>query len=364
MRGKSPARNGPVLKKALVTGATGFVGSNVARALLERGRSVRVLVRASSDRSNLAGLDLEYVIGDLRNGAAVQDAVRGCDEVYHVGAEYTFWSKNPEEVIASNVEGTRNVMDACLDANVERVVYTSTVGTIGLGGDAPPEVPRDEKSPAAPGQFTGTYKSSKLEAEEVALDYIARGLPLVVVNPSAPVGPWDRKPTPTGKIIVDFMRGNMPAFLDTGLNIVHVHDVAVGHVLAAERGTIGERYILGNRDMSLAEILRTLATITGRRAPRIRIPYAVAWLAGFASTTLSDHVTGRAPGIPLEAVKMSRFHMYFSAAKAVRELGLPQTPPEKALGDAVEWFSSHGHFRSTDSSDRQNTNGQKTWQYP
>ena len=364
MRGKPSRGDEPVLKRALVTGATGFVGANVARALLARGRSVRAFVRASSDRSNLQGLDVEHVIGDLRNAAAVREAVRGCDEVYHVGAEYTFWSKTPEAVVASNVEGTRNVMDACLDENVERVVYTSTVGTIGLGGDAPPNVPRDETSPAAPGQFTGTYKSSKMEAEAVALDYLPRGLPLVIVNPSAPVGPWDRKPTPTGKIIVDFMRGNMPAFLDTGLNIVHVDDVAVGHVLAAERGTIGERYILGNRDMSLAEILRMIGSLTGRRAPRLRIPYAIAWLAGFASTTVSDRVTGKAPSIPLEAVKMSRFHMYFSAAKAVHELGLPQTPPEKAFGDAVEWFSSHGYFGTRGSSTTHNPDGQKSWQYP
>ena len=331
-------------KRALVTGATGFVGANVARELLERGRSVRVLARASSDRANIHGLDVEVVTGDLRDRTAVEGAVRGCDEVYHVAAEYTFWSPDPDAVFASNVVGTRNVMDACLEHHVGRVVYTSTVGTIGLGGNAPPDVPRDENSPLAKDQLTGTYKRSKFEAERAALEYVARGLPLVVVNPSAPVGPWDRKPTPTGKIIVDFMRGKMPAFLDTGLNIVHVRDVAVGHVLAAERGRIGERYILGNANMSLAQILRTLAKLTGRKAPRVRIPFGVAYLAGLVSTAVANRLTHSEPAVPLEAVKMARFHMYFSAAKAVRELGIPETPPENAFSDALVWFRDRGYF--------------------
>jgi dihydroflavonol-4-reductase len=331
--------------RALITGATGFIGANVARALLERGRTLRALVRASSDRRNIDGLDLELAEGDLRDADAVSAAVRGCDEVYHVGAEYRFWSKRPEDVFESNVTGTRNVLEACLQHNVGRVVYTSTVGTIGLGGDAPPGTPRDEDSPAAEGQFTGTYKRSKLAAEQLALGYASRGLPLVVVNPSAPVGPWDRKPTPTGQIIVDFMSGRMPAYLDTGLNIVHVRDVAVGHVLAAERGRVGERYILCNDshdgNLSLAEILGILSELSGRKAPKIRIPYALAYLAGLASTTLADRFTGRPPRVPLEAVKMSRFHMYFTADKAVRCLGFSQTPAHQAFQDALEWFSTH-----------------------
>jgi len=342
--------------RALVTGATGFVGASVARALLERGREVRVLVRTTSNRGNIEGLDVEVREGDLRDGDAVSAAVAGCEEVYHVAAEYSFWTKDPAAVFASNVQGTSNVMDACLAHGVSRVVYTSTVGTIGLGGDAPPETPRNESSPPAPNQFTGNYKRSKLEAEQTALAYVRRGLPLVVVNPSAPVGPWDRKPTPTGKIVVDFMRGKMPAFLDTGLNIVHVRDVAIGHVLAAEKGRIGERYILGNRDMRLDEILQTLARLTGKKAPKVRIPYAVAYLAGLASTTFADHVTQKAPGIALEAVKMARFHMYFTAEKAVRELGLPQTPPERAFRDALEWFGAHGYF------DSKKGNGEEAWQ--
>lgn len=331
-------------KRALVTGATGFVGANVARELLERGRSVRALVRESSDRGNVAGLDIELATGDLRDFASLRAAVKGCDEVYHVAAEYSFWSPDREEVFASNVSGTKNVMEACLAEGVGRVVYTSTVGTIGLGGSEKPEVPRDENSPPAKDQFTGAYKRSKLEAEEAALAYVAKGLSLVVVNPSAPVGPWDRKPTPTGAIIVDFMCGRMPAFLDTGLNIVHVRDVAAGHVLAAEKGKIGERYILGNANMSLDAILKTVARLSNRKAPRVKIPYGFAYLAGLASTVIADKVTHKPPAVALEAVKMARFHMYFSAAKAVRELGLPQTPPDKAFADALSWFEARGYF--------------------
>jgi dihydroflavonol-4-reductase len=345
------------LTQALVTGATGFIGANVARALLERGRAVRVLVRASSERGNLAGLDLEIVTGDLRDPSATASAVRGCDEVYHAGAEYTFWSKSPAELFASNVGGTANVMEACLRHGVRRVVYTSTVGTIGLGGAAPPGTPRDERSPPRKGQFTGHYKRSKLEAEQVALRYVARGVPVVIVNPSAPVGAFDRKPTPTGQILVDFMRGSLPAFVDTGLNVVHVRDVALGHVLAAERGVVGERYILGNQNLSLPEILAILAAISGREAPKVRIPYALAYLAGLASTMVSDHLTGRPPAVPLEAVKMSRFHMYFSPDKAVRSLGLPQTPPEQALGDALAWFAANGYL------DRSKEERQRSWQF-
>lgn len=344
------------MKRALVTGATGFVGANVARELLARGRDVRVLTRASSDRGNLEGIDVEVAEGDLRDAAAVASAVSGCDEVYHVAAEYTFWSNTPETVFESNVVGTTNVMEACLRHGVSRVVYTSTVGTIGLGGDEPPDVPRDEESPPAKDQFSGSvYKRSKLEAELAAMGFVERGLPLVIVNPSTPVGPWDRKPTPTGKIIVDFMRGAMPAFLETGLNIVHVQDVAIGHVLAAEKGRIGQRYILGNRNMSLAEILKTIADLTGRKPPRMKIPYGLAYVAGLASTAIADRITHRAPAVPLEAVKMAKFHMYFSPAKAIRELDLPQTAPEKAFEEALSWFADRGYFTST------TQRGQERW---
>lgn len=318
-----------------------------------------MLVRPTSDRRNIEGLDVEIREGDLRDPESIGNAVAGCEEVFHVAAEYSFWSDSPDEVYASNVQGTANVMDACERHRVGRVVYTSTVGTIGLGGASTSvQMSHDEESPVADGQFTGHYKRSKKAAEEKALEYVARGVPVVVVNPSAPVGPWDRKPTPTGKILVDFVMGRMPAYLDTGLNIVHVNDVAVGHVLAAEKGRVGERYILGNRNMSLAEILAELAKITGMKAPKVKIPYGVAYLAGLASTAISDTITHRPPGIALEAVKMARFHMYFSAEKAKRELGLPQRSTTEAFTDALDWFSKHGYF------DSKKNSGAPRWRSP
>jgi dihydroflavonol-4-reductase len=306
---------------------------------------VRALVRATSDRANLQGLDVEVVEGDLCDAGAVLRAVRGCDEVYHVAAEYSFWSRRPDDVYRSNVDGTTHVMDACLRSSVRRVVYTSTVGTIGLAPvDGNTLGERDEQSPLAPGQLSGHYKRSKFDAEQRVLEFAARGLPVVIVNPSAPIGPWDRKPTPTGRIIVDFVLGKLPAYLDTGLNIVHVRDVALGHLLAAERGRIGERYILGNQNMTLASILELLARLSGRRAPTLRIPYGIAYAAGWASTKLSDLVTRRPPAIALESVKMAKRHMFFSSAKARSELGLPQLPVEQAFTDALDWFLRNRYF--------------------
>ncbi|MFL5300977.1 MAG: hopanoid-associated sugar epimerase [Anaeromyxobacteraceae bacterium] len=323
------------MRKVLVTGATGFIGANVARLLVERGEDVRALVRASSDRGNLAGLPLEVAAGDLRDADAVRRAVKGCARVFHVAADYRFWAKDPRELYASNVLGTRHVMEACLAEGVERVVYTSTVGTIGL---AALPAPCDEATPLLEGQLTSHYKRSKLEAEKVALAAAARGLPVVVVNPSAPVGPWDAKPTPTGQLVVDFARRKLPAIVDTGLNIVHVRDVAEGHLLAAERGRAGERYILGHRNMTLAEIVQELAAITGLPAPRLKLPYAVAWTAGAVSTALATFVTRRPPAVALEAVRMAKRRMFFDPSKAVRELGLPQTPVRAAFEDAIAWF--------------------------
>src|SRR5919206_2431508 len=308
------------MRKVLVTGATGFIGANVARLLVARGEDVRVLVRETSDRGNVAGLPVEVALGDLRDADSVRRAVRGCARVFHVAADYRFWARDPQELYRSNVDGTVNVLEACLAEGVERVVHTSTVGTIGL---AALPAPCDETTPLAPGQLTSHYKRSKLAAEQAVLACAARGLPVVVVNPSAPVGPWDAKPTPTGQIIVDFVRRRLPAVVDTRLNIVHVRDVAEGHLLAAERGRPGERYILGHRNMTLSEIAIELAEITGLPAPRVRLPYAVAWTAGAISTAVANWVTHRPPTVALEAVKMARRRMFFDASKAGRELGLP-----------------------------------------
>src|SRR3990172_4094497 len=280
-------------RRSLVTGATGFVGANVVRVLLDRGENVRVLARAESDRSNLDGLPVEVAIGDLRDSDAVRRAVRGCRRGFPVAAHYPLWARDPRELYASNVQGTVHVMEACLAEGVERVVHTSTVGTIGLS--ALP-TPCDEATQLAPGQLTSHYKRSKLAAERAALSFAARGLAVVVVNPSAPIGAHDVKPTPTGRVLVDFASGRLPAFVDSGLNVVHVRDV-------------GERYILGHRNMALAEILAELGVILDRPAPRVRLPYFVAYAAGAISTGLAA-LTRRPPAIALEAVKMSRRRMY------------------------------------------------------
>ncbi len=324
---------------ALVTGATGFVGANLVRELLGDGRGVRVLVRRSSDRRAIEGLALDVCEGDLLDPASLRRAVAGVRQVYHVAADYRLWARDPRELYRANVDGTRAVLAAAADAGVERIVYTSTVGALGIPGDG---TPGTETTPVTLADMVGPYKASKFLAEQVALELAARGGPVVVVNPSAPVGPWDVKPTPTGRLIVDFLRGKMFATLDTGLNLVHVRDVARGHILAAERGRIGEKYILGNRNLSLTEIFRMLARLTGHPAPRLRVPYALAWCTALCAEGYA-RLTGGVPQVPLNAVRMARKRMYFSPAKAVRELGLPQTPVERALRDAVEWFAAHGY---------------------
>jgi dihydroflavonol-4-reductase len=328
---------------ALVTGGTGFVGANLARELLAAGATVRVLARPGGDRRTLDGLKVEVVEGDLLDAASLARACAGVDTVYHVAADYRLWAPDPAALHRVNVEGTRAMLEAAGTAGARRVVYTSTVGTLGIPRTG---APGTEDTPVSLADMVGAYKTSKFLAEQVALEFARRGLPVVIVNPSAPVGPWDVKPTPTGQMIVDFMSGRMFATLDTGLNVVHVRDVARGHVLAAQRGTVGDKYVLGaaHGNVSLAEIGQLLSEITGRRPPRVRVPYAVAWCGAACMETLA-RLTGRAPKVPLTAVRMARKRMYFSPAKAVRELGLPQTDVRVALREAVEWFAHHGYAR-------------------
>lgn len=324
------------MKPALVTGATGFVGWHLARHLLESGHRVRVLVR---DPARLRELEeVEVVRGDLRDPEAVRRAVDGCEVVYHVAADYRLWVRDPAEMYRSNVDGTRNLLEAAHQARLERVVYTSTVGAIGI----PPGGVGDEATPVDLQDMVGPYKRSKFLAEQVALGYAARGLPVVIVNPTAPVGDHDFKPTPTGKTIVDYLRGAMRACLDTGLNLVDVRDVAAGHRLACERGRSGERYILGCRNLTLGEIFRNLEAVSGVAAPRWRIPYGVAYAAGVVSTAWA-YVSGREPLAPLDGVRMARKKMFVSHAKAARELGFSPSPVEGALARAVAWFRANGY---------------------
>ncbi len=326
----------------LVTGATGFVGSRLVRRLLDRGETVRCLVRKTSPGGNLEGLRVETVTGDLRDAESVSRAARGCRVVYHVAADYRLWSKDPQDLYRSNVEGTRNILQGVEQAGVERLVYCSTVGALGIPKDG---TPGTEATPVKLEDMVGHYKRSKFLAEQEALKAAERGLPVVIVNPSTPVGPNDIKPTDTGRIITRFLNGQMPCFLDTGLNLVDVDDVAEGHILAGEKGRIGEKYILGNRNMTLREILETLAAITGRPAPRVQMPYGPTLFIAKVNTFFSGTLLGREPGVPVEAVLMARKKMFFDAGKAVRELGLPQTPVEEALERAVRWFCDHGYAR-------------------
>ena len=323
------------MKPALVTGATGFVGWHVARTLLAKGLPVRALVRPSS---RLREMDAETVFGDLRDPASLERAVSGCGLVFHVAADYRLWANVPEELYQSNVEGTRNMLLAARKAGVERFVYTSTVGCIGFPKDAV----GTEQTPVALRDMTGAYKRSKFLAEQVALQFAESGFPVVIVNPTAPVGDHDFKPTPTGRIVVDFLRGCMPAYLDTGLNLVDVRDVAEGHWLACERGRVGERYILGCRNLTLQEIFQLLESLSGIRAPAFKIPYGVAYAAAVFSTGWA-RLTERPPRVPLDAVRMAAKKMFVSHEKASRELGFAPGPVEGALRRAVEWFRENGY---------------------
>ena len=327
--------------KALVTGGTGFVGSHLVRALLERGHGVRCLVRAESRLDNLDGLDVELARGDLRDRASLTKAVAGCGVVYHCAADYRFFLRDSREIYASNVEGTRNILTAAGEVGVERVVYTSSVGAPGLEKDGSPA---DETVPVTLDDMIGHYKCSKFLAERVADEFAEKGLPVVIVNPSTPIGEYDIKPTATGQVIVDFLNRKIPAFVDTGLNWVDVRDVAVGHVLAAEKGVVGEKYILGHRDLELRQFLELLSELTGLPAPKTRLPH---WIPiGFAAIdTALARIFGHSPRVSLESARLAQYKMYFDPGKAVRELGMPQTPVEEPLKRAVEWFRANGYVR-------------------
>jgi dihydroflavonol-4-reductase len=324
----------------LVTGATGFVGSAVARVLLKAGHPVRVLARPSSDRRNLKGLSLDVVQGSLEDTPSLAAAVAGCRYLFHVAADYRLWVPDPEAMFRANVGGTRELMLAALAAGVERIVYTSSVATLGI-------VPRgvaDEDTASRAEDMIGPYKRSKFDAEAVVRGLAAeRSLPAVIVNPSTPIGPGDIKPTPTGRVIVEAARGRVPGFVDTGLNVVHVEDVAVGHLLAAEAGEIGRRYILGGENLSLAEILAEVARLSGRRPPSLKIPYA-AILPVAAGAEALARLTGREPFVTLDGARMSKKTMFFSSARAVRELGYAPRPARQAIADAVGWFKANGYF--------------------
>jgi dihydroflavonol-4-reductase len=328
-----------------VTGASGFIGSNLVHELTTRGHRVKALVRADSDLRGLRGTDFEPVDGQLSDAERLTKLMRGCDWCFHVAASYHLWLPDYAPMYAANVEGTRNVIQAAASAGCSRIVYTSTVGCIGLpSGKVPDPVGSDETATTSEAQMSNDYKRSKWQAEQLALQLAGQGLPVTIVNPSAPVGPRDVKPTPTGKVIVDFLARAMPAYLDTGLNWVHVRDVVIGHILAAEKGRVGERYILGNAEgnWTMKQAFAVLEELTGVQAPKVRIPYFVALGAAHVDETLS-RLTGRAPKAPLAGVRMAKYKMFFNPTKAVRELGLPQTPARQALADAVQWFQSNGY---------------------
>lgn len=323
----------------LVTGATGFVGAAVVRRLVAMGRAVRVLARPGSDRRNLRDLPVDLVEGDLLNPESLRPAVRDCQVLYHVAADYRLWTPQPALLYTTNVQGTEQLLLAAAEAGVQRVIYTSSVATLGSTADGSPA---NEETPATLEQMVGHYKRSKYLAEAAVMRLVhERGLPVVIVNPSTPVGPGDIKPTPTGRLVRDAAAGRIPAFVDTGLNIVHVDDVAAGHLLAEARGLVGRRYILGGEDLSLREILGIIAALTGRAAPRIELPrtplYPLAWLA----ETFARLTSGPEPQLTLDGLRMSRKRMWFSSARAQTELDYRARPARAALADAVEWFQRH-----------------------
>lgn len=325
---------------ALVTGATGFLGSAVARALLDSGRAVRALVRPGADTRNIDGLEIERATGDLTDRRSLERAARGCDTLFHVAADYRLWVPDPPAIYRTNVDGSRALLRAAAAAGASRIVYTSSVATLGLNAD---RSPADEETPVTEAAMIGHYKRSKYLAEEAVRALVRdEGVPAVIVNPSAPVGPRDVKPTPTGRIVVDFATGRMPAYVDTGLNLVHVDDCAAGHLQALEKGVVGERYILGGENLTLREILECLARLAERPAPRLRLPHGVLAPAALAGEAWG-RLTGREPRLTRDSLRMARKTMFFSSAKAVRVLGYGARPAEQGLADALRWFRANGY---------------------
>ena len=327
--------------KTLVTGSTGFLGSSVLRELINDGREVKALIRKGSSKKNITGLDVEIAYGDLRDIESIRSALNGCDILYHVAAYYSLWDRNKQLSHEINVKGTRNILRAAKEKDLKKIVYTSTVGCIGLNED---RTPATENTFFNKNTLSNDYKKSKYQAEQVALEFARGGLPVVIVNPSTPVGPRDIKPTPSVKIILDFLNREMPAYIDTGLNLIDVKDCARGHILAELKGIPGDRYILGNQNMTLLEILITLEKITGLKAPRIKMPFWVALSAGWACEMVANHLTGKPPSIPLAGVKMAKYFMYFDSSKAVNKLGLAQNPVENALRKSVDWFKENNYL--------------------
>ncbi len=326
--------------KVLVTGATGFIGFHVAKTIKEQSLDVRTLVRETSNVEPLESLGIELISGDLRDYPSVLRAMAGCRQVYHVAADYRLWVPDPKIMYDINVTGTQNIMRGALELGVDKVVYTSTVG---VWSGSTTGQPIDEKTPSTFAEMVGHYKQSKFVAENEVLQFIKKGLPAVIVNPSTPIGPMDRKPTPTGKMIVDFLNGRIPAYLDSGLNFVDVEDVALGHWLASRYGRIGQKYILGHKNMTLKEIFETLAQITGQKPPRIRLPYRPVLLAAHINEVVSKWITHRHPKIPVTGVKMAGKYMFFDSSKAVHELKMPQSAVENAMQKATQWFVRNGY---------------------
>jgi dihydroflavonol-4-reductase len=323
---------------AFITGASGFVGSAVARELSRAGFALRALVRRNSPRANLDGLKVDIVEGDMRDKAAVFAAVRGARYVFHVAGDYRLWALDPEEIVRTNVEGTRVVMEAARASGVERIVYTSSVATLKLREDSEPA---DETAPLAEDDAVGAYKRSKVAAERLVERMIGEGLPAIIVNPSTPIGPRDIRPTPTGRIIIEAASGRMPGFVDTGLNLVHVDDVAAGHLAALRQGRIGERYILGGENMTLAELLGRIAKAMGRSPPRLRLPRRLLYPIAFGAEAIA-RLTKREPFVTLDGLRLAKRRMYFTSAKAMRELGYQPRPAEEGISDAIDWFRKAG----------------------